>query len=77
MARALITELDPGERCNVAPYASSLPCSGEPPLTAVTVAYSGRTIPEPGETRLSVERTGESSVASSDRQPSPPRAPRA
>jgi flavin reductase (DIM6/NTAB) family NADH-FMN oxidoreductase RutF len=56
---AMITTLDPDGGLNVAPYSYYMPVSGEPPLIAVTVGAQRQDTPEPKDTWLNIERTGE------------------
>lgn len=56
---AMITTLDPDGGVNVAPYSYYMPVSGEPPLIAVTVGARRQDTPEPKDTWLNIERTGE------------------
>ncbi|MFF9807957.1 flavin reductase family protein [Streptomyces coeruleorubidus] len=56
---AMITTLDPDGGVNVAPYSYYMPVSGEPPLIAVTIGAQRQDTPEPKDTWLNIERTGE------------------
>jgi flavin reductase (DIM6/NTAB) family NADH-FMN oxidoreductase RutF len=56
---AMITTLDPDGGVNVAPYSYYMPVCGEPPLIAVTVGAQRQDTPEPKDTWLNIERTGE------------------
>jgi flavin reductase (DIM6/NTAB) family NADH-FMN oxidoreductase RutF len=56
---AMITTLDPDGGVNVAPYSYYMPVSGEPPLIAVTIGAQREATPEPKDTWLNIERTGE------------------
>jgi flavin reductase (DIM6/NTAB) family NADH-FMN oxidoreductase RutF len=56
---AMITTLDADGGVNVAPYSYYMPVSGEPPLIAVTVGAQRQETPQPKDTWLNIERTGE------------------
>ncbi|PAZ17256.1 hypothetical protein CLM62_03545 [Streptomyces sp. SA15] len=56
---AMITTLDPDGGVNVAPYSYYMPVSGEPPLIAVTIGAQREGTPQPKDTWLNIERTGE------------------
>ena len=56
---AMITTLDPDGALNVAPFSYYMPVSGEPPLIAVTIGAQREATPEPKDTWLNIERTGE------------------
>ncbi|WP_371573000.1 flavin reductase family protein [Streptomyces sp. NBC_01314] len=56
---AMITTLDPDGGVNVAPYSYYMPVSGEPPLIAVTIGALRQDTPQPKDTWLNIERTGE------------------
>ena len=56
---AMITTLAADGKVNVAPFSYYMPVSGEPPMLAVTVGAVREATPEPKDTWINLERTGE------------------